>query len=299
MEINGILNILKPPGMTSHDVVEVVRDLLKIKQVGHTGTLDPGASGVLVLCVGKATKLTRYIVEGKKVYRAEITFGVSTDTYDNYGKIVKTKKADVSKIELIKILKKYIGEVYQIPPMTSALKHKGKRLYELARKGIKVDVKKRKIRIYGIDLIEFSPPDRALIEVECSKGTYIRSLCNDIGEAVGCGAHMSFLVRKRVGPFLLKDSITLTELETAVKSNILHLFVLPLDYPLKDYPAVNITDEKIIKRIKNGNPIKTFNYDNEKNSSLVRIYFDDCFAAIGSIKTYGKETTIKPVNVFV
>jgi len=299
VKINGILNILKPPGMTSHDVVEVVRDLLKIKRVGHTGTLDPGASGVLVLCIGKATKLTTYIVEGKKVYRAEITFGVSTDTYDNYGKIVRIKKADVSKLKLIKILKKYMGEVYQIPPMTSALKHKGKRLYELARKGIKVDIKKRKVRIYNIDLIKFSPPDKALIDVKCSKGTYIRSLCNDIGEAMGCGAHLSFLVRKRVGPFTLKDSITLEELKAAIKRNILHQFVLPLDYPLRDYPAINITDEKIVKRIKNGNPVKTFDYSKGKNSSFVRIYFDDRFAAIGMIKTCGKETIIKPVNVFV
>lgn len=299
MKINGMLNILKPPGMTSHDVVEVVRDLLKIKRVGHTGTLDPGASGVLVLCIGKATKLTRYIVEGKKVYRAEITFGVSTDTHDNYGKTVGTEKADVSKLELIKILKKYMGEVYQTPPMTSALKYKGKRLYELARKGIKVDIKKRKIRIYDIDLIKFSPPDKALIDIECSKGTYIRSLCNDIGKAMGCGGHMSLLIRKRVGSFALKDSITLEELKAAIKRNVLHRFVLPLDYPLRDYPAINITDEKIVKRIKNGNPVKTFDYNNGKNSSLVRIYFDDRFAAIGMIKTYGKETIIKPVTVFV
>ena len=207
--MDGIINILKPPGMTSHDVVNFIRKQLGIKRIGHTGTLDPGAVGVLVICIGKATKVTELITNQDKQYRAEIKFGIKTNTYDGYGNIIEKNEVKLDKQKLMHVIKNFIGDIEQIPPMYSAIKIKGKKLYEFARQGIEVKRKPRKINIKSIDIISIEETDNtAIIDINCSKGTYIRTLCSDIGDAYGCGAYMSFLLRTKNGDFNINDSIT-------------------------------------------------------------------------------------------
>lgn len=213
--MDGILNLLKPPGMTSHDVVSVVRRALGIKKVGHTGTLDPGVAGVLPICVGKATRLAEYIAGEDKAYRAEITFGVTTDTQDSFGTVTGEKEAShLTRGDIAYNLTRFNGEIMQIPPMVSAVKVDGKRLYELAREGVEVERKARPVTIHKLQLLDFRPGPRptAFVDVVCSKGTYIRTLAYDIGEALKVGAHMSYLVRTRSGPFKLEEAATLEEL---------------------------------------------------------------------------------------
>lgn len=213
--MDGILNLLKPPGMTSHDVVNVVRRVLGVKKVGHTGTLDPGVAGVLPICVGRATRLAEFIAGEDKAYRAEITFGVTTDTQDSFGAVLT--EADASHIgrgDIAYAITKFQGQIMQVPPMVSAVKVDGKRLYELAREGVEVEREARPVTIHRLQLLDFRPGARpvAFVDVTCSKGTYIRTLAYDLGQALGVGAHMSYLVRTRSGPFVLEEAATLEEL---------------------------------------------------------------------------------------
>lgn len=213
--MDGILNLLKPPGMTSHDVVSVVRRVLGIKKVGHTGTLDPGVAGVLPICVGRATRLAEFIAGGDKAYRAEITFGVTTDTQDSFGEtLTETDASHLGKGDVAYAITKFQGEIMQVPPMVSAVKVDGKRLYELAREGVEVERAARPVTIHKLQLLDFRPGvhPTAYVDVVCSKGTYIRTLGYDLGQALGVGAHMSYLVRTRSGPFTLPDAATLAEL---------------------------------------------------------------------------------------
>lgn len=213
--MDGILNLLKPPGMTSHDVVSAVRRALGIRKVGHTGTLDPGVAGVLPICVGKATRLAEYVAGEDKAYRAEITFGVTTDTQDSFGEVIDERDASrLGRGDLAYVLTRFQGEIRQVPPMVSAVKVGGKRLYELARQGVEVEREARPVQIDRLQLLDFRPGPRpiAFVDVVCSKGTYIRTLAADIGEALGVGAHMSYLVRTRSGPFTLGEAATLEEL---------------------------------------------------------------------------------------
>ncbi|HYG58196.1 MAG TPA: tRNA pseudouridine(55) synthase TruB [Symbiobacteriaceae bacterium] len=213
--MDGILNLLKPPGMTSHDVVNAVRRALGIKKVGHTGTLDPGVAGVLPICVGRATRLAEFIAGEDKAYRAEITFGVTTTTQDSFGEV--TSEGDASRLtrgDVAYVLTRFHGEIMQVPPMVSAVKVGGKRLYELAREGVEVERQARPVTIHRLQLLDFRPGSHpvAFVDVVCSKGTYIRTLAADIGEALKVGAHMSYLVRTRSGPFTLEAAATLEEL---------------------------------------------------------------------------------------
>src|SRR5699024_7826810 len=198
MNMDGILNIYKPPGMTSFDVVSIVRRELKIKKVGHTGTLDPMASGVLVLCTGKATKISQYILGSKKSYIGELTLGYETDTHDLEGKVLKHSKKKVSSKDISEVFNSFKGEVNQIPPMYSAVRFKGRKLYELAREGKVVERKSRKVTIYNLDILEIDENNKVLFGVECSAGTYIRTLCNDIGYKLGTYGYMSYLTRTSV-----------------------------------------------------------------------------------------------------
>lgn len=213
--MNGILIINKQSGMTSHDVVARIRRILKTKKVGHTGTLDPDATGVLVICVGKATKLSNFLMATSKKYIAEMELGIRTDSQDSTGKVVsETKDFTATRAQVERALESLTGEIEQIPPMVSAVRHKGKKLYELARKGEEVEREPRKVKIYSLELLNFEPP-RLRFSVQCSKGTYIRTLCSDIGDMLGCGAHQASLIRTRSGPFALEDALTLEELGSA------------------------------------------------------------------------------------
>ena len=213
--MDGVLNLIKPPGMTSHDVVAVVRRTLGVKKVGHTGTLDPGVAGVLPICVGRATRLAEFIAGAEKAYRAEITFGVTTDTQDSFGEVqTETDASHLTRGDVAYALTQFQGEIAQIPPMVSAVKVGGKRLYELAREGVEVERAARPVTIHRLQLLDFRPGPHpiAFVDVVCSKGTYIRTLAADLGAALGVGAHMSYLVRTRTGGFTLNDAATLEDL---------------------------------------------------------------------------------------
>lgn len=253
MTATGIINILKPPGMTSHDVVNLVRKTYRTKKVGHTGTLDPAAAGVLPITVGRATKLSQYIAGADKVYRAEITLGIKTDTQDAEGKILQIADASaVNESQFIEVMKSFIGDIEQIPPMASAVKIDGKKLYDLHRQGIEVERPARKVTVYSTQLIWSTgwgtPYPRVLFDVHCSKGTYVRTLCHDMGEKLSTGAHNSFLLRLRVGQFLLSDAVTIEELLNMADP---HRALLPMDMALTDYPVVNVRS-KAVKSVLSG-----------------------------------------------
>lgn len=229
--MDGFLNILKPPGMTSHDVVQRIRELVPAAKIGHGGTLDPAAAGVLPLLLGKATRLSFYLLEFTKVYRAELKLGITTETQDLSGKITGKKEVpDFTIQDIEQVFQLFKGEIQQIPPMYSAVKQKGKKLYQYAREGKKVEREPRKVFIHSIKLLEFYPPSRILFEVKCSKGTYIRTLCVQIGDFLECGGHMSFLLRKQVGLFSLQEAHTMEQLLDSPSRNKIKEFLLPLDY---------------------------------------------------------------------
>lgn len=242
----GILNVLKPPGMTSHDVVDFVRGLLrKGIKVGHAGTLDPAAAGVLVVCVGPATKLTEYIMGGDKAYRAEAALGVATDSLDAEGAVVAEQDASrVTEDEARTALQALVGPQMMAPPMYSAARVGGKRLYDLARKGKTIERKARPVTVYSAEMVSFSPSPRAKViaDIRCSKGTYVRVLCAELGENLGVGAHLSFLVRMAVGRLGLVESSTLEELGEAHRRQALPgLYVAP-EIALGHLPALRIID---------------------------------------------------------
>lgn len=226
--MDGIINLNKPPGITSFKAVDIIRRLTGIKKVGHAGTLDPSASGVLIICLGSYCKRSDQIMASDKEYEAEITFGTATDSGDSDGKITEQKEVSVEPGPLRKAISSLTGQIEQIPPMVSAIHHKGKRLYELARKGITVERAPRKVTINSIDLLSFDdgPNPKARIRVSCSKGTYIRTLCEDIGKALGVPAHESVLVRTRSGKFDLSKSITLEELKSLYNSGELEKVII-------------------------------------------------------------------------
>jgi len=242
--LEGIINVLKPTGMTSSDVVVWMRRILKIKKVGHTGTLDPGVAGVLPICVGKGTRLAEYITEQGKAYLAEVTFGVTTDTQDAFGKEVHQTKPDLKQSDLERVIPNFMGKILQIPPMYSAVRKDGKHLYEYARQGLSIERTPREVFIYNLKLVKWYEGDlpRAILDIECSKGTYIRTISHDLGQVLGCGAHMSNLLRVRSGPFKITDSWTLEEIEAAVgESN--YDFLLPLTAGI-DLPRVFLSSAR-------------------------------------------------------
>jgi tRNA pseudouridine55 synthase len=245
-ELCGIINVYKPTGMTSFDVVRKIKKISNNKKVGHCGTLDPEASGVLPVCIGRATKSIEFIMEDYKVYEAELKLGVVTDTYDREGTIIEEKSIEVTETQVKEAVYSYIGEIEQIPPMYSALKHNGKKLYELARAGIEVERQGRKITIYNIEILDISIPIVKIL-IKCSKGTYIRSLCYDIGRTLGCGAMMWSLERHATGSFTKENSININELnETNIKE-----YLLPIDSAFNNYDKIDV-DEKFEKLLLNG-----------------------------------------------
>jgi len=213
--MDAIIVVNKPKGISSFRVVDRIRKLTKIKKVGHAGTLDPSATGVLIICLDKACKRSDEFMGHDKEYEAEMVFGITTDSGDSDGNILSKKEVKVERKDLEEAIKKFVGEIEQVPPMVSALHHKGQRLYDLARQGITVDRPPRKIRINSISLLSFEegPPPKARIRVDCSKGTYIRTLCEDIGAGLGTGAYESQLIRTKSGKFRIEDSHTLEEIE--------------------------------------------------------------------------------------
>lgn len=255
--INGIINIYKKKGFTSHDVVAKARGILRQKKIGHTGTLDPEAEGVLPICVGSATKVVPFLTDADKCYEAEVILGTTTTTEDATGDVLEVCEVKVTKDQFEQVLASFVGNYTQTPPMYSAIKVNGTRLYELARQGIVVERPSREVIISSCELIEVIDNTRYRIRVNCSKGTYIRTLCTDIGKALGCGAHMGYLLRTRVGHFNLSESITLQKLEEIVNSpeEAIEDYVESTETLFKDYKraTVNSRGEKYLK---NGNALK-------------------------------------------
>lgn len=252
--VDGILNIDKPAGRTSYSIVAMVKRLSGEKRVGHAGTLDPEATGVLPVCLGRATRFVEFLTDAVKSYRAEIELGVVTDTYDSTGKVIERKDfSGVSRENLVTALGSFRGPIQQIPPMYSALKHKGKPLYELARAGIQVERKARSVEIYSLELIDWQPP-LVTLEVVCSKGTYIRSLAHDLGQSLGCGAVMKSLTRLRCGVFDIKDAISMDRLEDAFRHGYWRHFVYPTDAVLLNWAAM-IVGDSTSELIRNGTKI--------------------------------------------
>lgn len=246
--MDGVVNVRKGMGPTSHDVVYAVRKLFGQKRVGHAGTLDPMATGVLVVCLGKATRIVEYLMGAPKEYRARLVLGISTDTQDSTGEVLAEADASgVTREAVEAVIERFIGEIEQIPPMISALKHKGRPLYKLAREGKTVDRVARKINIYSIKPINFLPGEHPEMEivVECSSGTYIRTLCADIGDALGCGGHMSMLDRTGVGAFTIDDALTVEQLEEAKCDGTLDQYVVDVNYALRDMPGVELSQKDV------------------------------------------------------
>ncbi|MBR9947552.1 tRNA pseudouridine(55) synthase TruB [Clostridiaceae bacterium Marseille-Q4145] len=253
--INGVINIYKERGFTSHDVVAKLRGILKQKKIGHTGTLDPDAEGVLPVCLGKGTRLCDMLTDHSKVYEAVLLLGQSTDTQDVSGTILQEASVEVSEEEVREAIMSFVGPYDQIPPMYSALKVNGQKLCDLARAGKEVERKARPVEIYEIQIEEIYLP-RVRMTVSCSKGTYIRTLCHDIGEKLKCHGCMESLLRTRVGQFQLKDSLTLAQVETYRDENRVSEIVLPVDQVFSDCPALKLTKEAA-KLGYNGNPFSS------------------------------------------
>ncbi|MCH3963979.1 MAG: tRNA pseudouridine(55) synthase TruB [Clostridium sp.] len=290
--MDGILNINKPVGMSSFDVVKSVRAVSGTKKVGHAGTLDPGASGVLPICIGHATKLVDYIMKDEKIYIARLKLGIETDTYDKYGKILSEKRVDASRDEVENAVMSFVGNIQQVPPMYSALKVNGRRLYELARKGIEIERKSRNIVIHNMEILELKLP-YVTIKVKCSKGTYIRSLCHDIGCKLGCGGTMWDLVRTHTGKFDILESVPISELD---KDSIFK-YLIPMEDVLSRYPSLHV-GAQFEKHVLNGIIIHDKNFLNKvEENILYKVYIgENNFIGIGMNK---KDIGFKMIKLLI
>lgn len=296
--VNGIINVYKEKGYTSFDVVAKMRGIFGQKKIGHTGTLDPDAQGVLPVCLGKATKVCDLLTDKDKVYKATMLLGIQTDTLDISGKVCNKAMVNVTEQQVRDVISTFVGTIEQVPPMYSALKVNGKKLYELAREGKTIERKARKVSIYDITIDEIHLPEVVMI-VSCSKGTYIRSLCDDIGTKLGCYGCMKELLRTKVACFDIEDAYKISEIEKLKES-----IVLPVDMLFENIPAVN-TVLMAQKLIENGNriPAEMINADGNKQKKYddegrYRIYNpEDSFVGI---YTYKAETDdFKPVKIFM
>lgn len=243
--ISGVLVVDKPTGMTSHDVVQIIRNGTGIRRAGHTGTLDPRASGVLVVLIGPAVRLSEYVSASDKRYQAIIRLGTSTDTYDSDGKVVDTRPVeDISEDQFNTVLQSFVGEIEQVPPPYSAIKIKGRHAYDMARNGEEVELTPRKIQVYSLELLEWESPE-AVVDVYCSSGTYVRSLAHDLGEKLGCGATLTGLRRTKSGRFTLRDAVPLRKLRDSFQDGTWYQFLIPAAEALSDWPAVELTSEEV------------------------------------------------------
>lgn len=293
--MDGVINVHKPVGMTSSDVVIWVRKHLNTRKVGHTGTLDPEVNGVLPICVGKATRLAEYLTDQGKSYRAEITLGIVTDTQDAQGEILRSTQPELKVEDFEKVLPQFMGSIQQIPPMYSAVRHQGKHLYDLARQGIEVERVPRTINIQRLEFLSWQDGSypKAVFEVDCSKGTYIRTLCHDIGNALGCGAHMSKLVRLRSGPFRLEESWTFEQITKAIEEGK-DDFLIPVNRVL-DLPRIYLTPERA-QAFRHGLPTSQRGLfeQNLPESGQVQVFIENEFIGIGKCN----DQSLYPYKVF-
>lgn len=253
--ISGVLVVDKPVGMTSHDVVQVIRNGTGLRRAGHTGTLDPRASGVLVILVGPAVRLSEYVSASDKRYQAIIRLGSTTDTFDAEGKFTRSNQpVDVTEAQFEEVLKSFIGEIEQTPPPYSAVKVQGRKAYEMARQGEEVDLAPRKIQVHHLEVLEWAPPE-VVVDVHCSSGTYVRSLANDLGEKLGCGAYLVGLRRTKSGRFSLRDATPLRKLQEAFTAGNWYQYLIPAAEALGDWPAVELSPDEV-EAVRHGHRVK-------------------------------------------
>lgn len=296
--INGIMNVYKEKGFTSHDVVAKLRGICRQKKIGHTGTLDPDAEGVLPVCLGNATKLCDLLTDKSKEYEAEFLLGITTDTQDISGTVLEEKEVEVTETKVREVIASFIGAYDQIPPMYSALKVNGKRLYELAREGKEVERKARRVEIHGIEVLDISLP-YIKVRVACSKGTYIRTLGVDIGEKLGCGATMSKLLRTRVGNFKVADSLRLSDIEHLRDTEKLQEHIVSVEDVFQNLRKGTV-QEKFRKFIDNGNTILEIQLQEQnewKQDEEIRMYNNDS-TFCGIYQYNQEEQRFKPVKMF-
>jgi tRNA pseudouridine55 synthase len=253
--ISGVLVVDKPVGMTSHDVVQAIRNGTGLRRAGHTGTLDPRASGVLVILVGPAVRLSEYVSASDKRYQAIIRMGGSTDTFDAEGKVTSNEAPlNVTEAQFEEALKTFVGEIEQTPPPYSAVKVQGRKAYEMARKGEEVDLAPRMITVHHLEVLEWAPPE-VVIDVHCSSGTYVRSLANDLGIKLGCGAYLVGLRRTKSGRFSLRDATPLRKLQEAFQAGSWYQYLIPAAEALGDWPAIELNPDEV-EDVRHGHRVK-------------------------------------------
>lgn len=294
---SGIINVYKEKGFTSFDVVAKLRGILKTKKIGHTGTLDPDAEGVLPVCIGRATKVCDILTDKDKVYEAVMLLGVETDTQDTTGEILKELPVEESESVVKEAILSFVGEYAQIPPMYSALKVNGKKLYELAREGKTVERKARNVQIYSIEILEMDLP-RVRMSVHCSKGTYIRTLCHDIGQKLGCGGCMEKLLRTKAGIFELADTLKLAEIDALAKEGLVEEKIISVDELFEDHSKVWTKQEYDVV-VHNGNRVKMKMFQEKlpENTERLRVY-DSKGEFIGIYEFCSERGDFKPVKMF-
>ncbi|MCR3956068.1 MAG: tRNA pseudouridine(55) synthase TruB [Gudongella sp.] len=295
--MDGIINFFKPAGMTSHDAVAYFRRILGTRKVGHTGTLDPMATGVLPICVGKGTKVSEYLLGVDKEYIAELTLGTSSDTQDSTGTVVKTSYKLVTEEQIQDAFNSFRGEIDQIPPMYSAKKIGGKKLYELARDGIEVERKSRRINIKELRILNNQDNGRVTFYTRCSKGTYIRTICNDLGELLGTYGHMSYLLRVGVGDFKVEDSYGMDTLDGMDKEALQNI-IQPIDSAILFMESIKL-DGSYLKPLTNGVRVELGEGIGVTAGKLHRIYVSDKFIGIGKIMEENDRTTLKMDKVLI
>jgi tRNA pseudouridine55 synthase len=243
--ISGVLVVDKPVGLTSHEVVQIIRRGTNIRRAGHTGTLDPRASGVLIVLIGPAVRLSEYVSASDKRYQAIIRLGATTDTFDSDGRFTsKDQMVEITEDQFETALKSFVGEIIQTPPPYSAVKVHGRPAYDMAREGEEVELEPRKIQVYSLEMLEWAPPE-VVIDVYCSSGTYVRSLANDLGTKLGCGAYLTGLRRTKSGRFTLRDAVPLRKLREAFDAGNWYQYVIPAAEALSDWPAVELNNEQV------------------------------------------------------
>ncbi len=253
--ISGVLVVDKPVGMTSHDVVQTIRNGTGIRRAGHTGTLDPRASGVLVVLIGPAVRLSEFVSASDKRYQAIIRLGNSTDTYDADGKFTSQEMpVDVTEEDFEKVLKGFEGEIEQTPPQYSAVKVKGRKAYDMARKGEEVELEPRLIQVHHLEVLEWAPPE-VVVDVHCSSGTYVRSLANDLGETLGTGAYLVGLRRTKSGRFTLRDAVPLRKLQEAFQAGSWYQYLIPAAEALGDWEAIELNPDEV-EEVRHGHRVK-------------------------------------------
>ena len=283
--MDGILNINKPWGRTSFSLVAMVKRLTGERRVGHAGTLDPAATGVLPVCIGQGTRVVEFLVDANKTYRAEIELGVTTDTYDASGRIIQRgDPSGISQDHLETELASFCGLIRQTPPMYSAVKYRGKPLYKLARAGITVERRNRLVKIFRLELVDWQPPV-VTIEVVCGKGTYIRTLAYDLGQALGCGAYLKSLVRLRCGVFDIADAVSVPQLEDAFHCGCWQNFIYPIDSVLLHYAAVVVSDDDR-QNMSNGRPLVLGNGDGGEGGGYREQYIPAGYSAEDRCRVY-------------